>query len=160
MIRKRRLVLAHSGANIQPYLQKAERDKQEYEAARKVYEEDAAARARGEDVPDRPPLDANASPLQVPQSLKVEKKELEFTSPEGGFSGFHDPLEGIDLPGLDAIPNHSEQWGDLHHLMGNRPDEKDAQKAGDKEDEGKEAEAEALESKAFESMSAFLADPE
>ncbi|KAK1921340.1 hypothetical protein DB88DRAFT_475231 [Papiliotrema laurentii] len=40
-------------ANDQPFLSQAEKDKQEYEAARKIYEEDAAARARGEDVPTR-----------------------------------------------------------------------------------------------------------
>lgn len=34
-------------------MQQAEKDKQDYEAARKIYEEDAAARARGEDVPMR-----------------------------------------------------------------------------------------------------------
>jgi len=42
-----------SRAHDQPFLQQAEKDKQDYEAARKIYEEDAAARARGEDVPTR-----------------------------------------------------------------------------------------------------------
>ncbi|AFR92577.2 hypothetical protein C343_00454 [Cryptococcus neoformans C23] len=51
-----------------PYLEQAEHDKQTYETARKQYEEDSAARARGEDVPIRA-VEAPASPPKPPASI-------------------------------------------------------------------------------------------
>jgi hypothetical protein len=41
----------------QPYLKQAELDKAEYDTLRKEYEDDAAARARGDDVPERKHVD-------------------------------------------------------------------------------------------------------
>lgn len=162
----------------QPYLSKAEKDKQDYEVARKIYEADATARARGEIVPDRPHIEIQQTHVETPQSLKPdsetllpslpvkseaeldfsslkpEKKDLEFSSPDhptyDQFAGFNDPLEGIDLPGLDPMVDNQEQWDDLHHLMGEN------QKAREKSDEDK---VDAKEAEAFESMSAFIADP-
>ncbi|KAE8541205.1 hypothetical protein D1P53_002562 [Cryptococcus gattii VGV] len=51
-----------------PYLEQAEHDKQTYETARKQYEEDSAARARGEDVPIRA-VETPASPPKPPASI-------------------------------------------------------------------------------------------
>ncbi|WVO16044.1 hypothetical protein L204_103709 [Cryptococcus depauperatus] len=52
-----------------PYLEQAEHDKQAYEVARKQYEDDAAARARGEDIPVRPVIDISSSPPKPPASM-------------------------------------------------------------------------------------------
>ena len=56
---------------LQPYLQQAERDKQDYETQRKLYEGDAAARARGEDVPLRTlPIPDLPIKLELPKPRK------------------------------------------------------------------------------------------
>ncbi|WVQ82573.1 hypothetical protein IAT38_004703 [Cryptococcus sp. DSM 104549] len=52
-----------------PFLVQAEHDKAGYEEARKRYEDDAAARARGEDVPTRPPEKIVSSPPRPPASI-------------------------------------------------------------------------------------------
>ncbi|WVQ72319.1 hypothetical protein IAR50_001869 [Cryptococcus sp. DSM 104548] len=52
-----------------PYLEQAEYDKQAYEVARKQYEADSAARARGEDIPVRTPVDVSSSPPKPPSSI-------------------------------------------------------------------------------------------
>ncbi|KAL7420254.1 hypothetical protein Q5752_005223 [Cryptotrichosporon argae] len=60
-----------------PYLTQAERDKQEYENLRKAYEEDAAARARGETVPERPYVDLQNVSVVPPPSLLIPKPKAE-----------------------------------------------------------------------------------
>ncbi|GMK56968.1 hypothetical protein CspeluHIS016_0308080 [Cutaneotrichosporon spelunceum] len=53
-----------------PYLQQAEKDKQEYEALRKIYEDDAAARQRGEAQSDRPIFkEIESAVINPPKSL-------------------------------------------------------------------------------------------
>ncbi|TYJ57493.1 hypothetical protein B9479_001810 [Cryptococcus floricola] len=52
-----------------PYLEQAELSKQAYEIARKQYEEESAARARGEDIPLRIPIDVTSSPPKPPSSI-------------------------------------------------------------------------------------------
>ncbi|ODN89656.1 hypothetical protein L198_06344 [Cryptococcus wingfieldii CBS 7118] len=52
-----------------PYLEQAELSKQAYEIARKQYEEESAARARGEDIPVRTPIDVTSSPPKPPSSI-------------------------------------------------------------------------------------------
>ncbi|WRT63304.1 uncharacterized protein IL334_000209 [Kwoniella shivajii] len=154
-----------------PYLQQAEHDKQEYEAARKVYEEEAAARARGEDVPRRPPVvpESSSHPAPAPTSLlkheigdhtssdsvkpsspagdAAPSSEPNFTGFEAGdipgssdntpaqtagdfeiddFKGFTDPLQDIDLAGLEGITaggdGNEPQWDELQKLMGTTDD--------------------------------------
>ncbi|ORY23549.1 hypothetical protein BCR39DRAFT_561920 [Naematelia encephala] len=132
-----------------PFLQQAERDKQEYEAARKIYEDDAAARARGEDVPPRPVVVPESKPIPVPKIeakpvIKAEEtlpsfndythdsdsSETEHPQPSAEpasavdeFTGFSDPLEGMDLGGFSAIApvpevDNGHHWDDLTKLMG------------------------------------------
>lgn len=60
---------------IQPFLQQAERDKQDYEAARKVYEDEAAARARGEEYVHKTDPHAEASKIVPPIPLAAVTNE-------------------------------------------------------------------------------------
>lgn len=53
----------------------AEKDKQEYESLRKIYEDDAAARARGEAVPDRPQFAEIQSSIVDPPKSLLEPKD-------------------------------------------------------------------------------------
>ncbi|WWC57682.1 uncharacterized protein I303_100216 [Kwoniella dejecticola CBS 10117] len=160
-----------------PYLQQAENDKQEYEAARKVYEDEAAARARGEDVPRRPPVipESSSHPAPAPTSLlrddvkayvpaiHASSDPAKASSPAGDgvpssdnnfagfenpdqpgssehtpaqgsgdfeldeFKGFTDPLQDMDLAGLEGIAanttdNSEPQWDELQKLMGTTDD--------------------------------------
>ncbi|WWC90129.1 uncharacterized protein L201_005062 [Kwoniella dendrophila CBS 6074] len=154
-----------------PYLQQAENDKQEYEAARKVYEEEAAARARGEDIPRRPPVvpESSTHPAPAPTSLlrddvkpHTSSDPIKPSSPVGDgnpssesnfagfeapdehessddspaqnagdydmdeFKGFTDPLQDMDLTGLEGITAGGEtsepQWDELQKLMGTTDD--------------------------------------
>ncbi|TXT08125.1 uncharacterized protein COLE_05049 [Cutaneotrichosporon oleaginosum] len=62
-----------------PYLQQAEKDKQEYEALRKIYEDDAAARQRGEAQSDRPIFkEIESAVINPPKSLLEPRKEGDF----------------------------------------------------------------------------------
>ena len=60
---------------MQPYLQQAEQDKKEYESARKLYEQDAAARARGEEVPIRNVLISEISSVGKSEMPKILKRD-------------------------------------------------------------------------------------
>ncbi|RXK39629.1 hypothetical protein M231_03131 [Tremella mesenterica] len=106
-----------------PFLQQAEKDKQEYEAARKIYEDDAAARARGEDVPDRPLLPHVSSPVTIDlKSIREEPKQESPTARqalhqvEPTLAGFHHdsdeevphgdgshPFESIEIDEFDGF---------------------------------------------------------
>ena len=55
-------------------MSQAEHDKQEYEALRKVYEDEAAARARGEDVPSRPIVVPEVPPVKLQQGKSHKRK--------------------------------------------------------------------------------------
>ncbi|WVW81367.1 hypothetical protein I302_103359 [Kwoniella bestiolae CBS 10118] len=169
-----------------PYLQQAEHDKQEYEAARKVYEEEAAARARGEDVPLRPPVipESSTHPAPAPISLlqgdnkaypsgehgssdpikpsspagehppSSEPNFAGFENPDHNdsnentpaqnpsgdfemdeFKGFTDPLQDMDLTGLEGITAGGDasepQWDELQKLMGTTDDGYDDKPAKD-----------------------------
>jgi hypothetical protein len=159
-------------ADIQPFLNQAENDKQTYESARKVYEEEAAARARGElvdpktdpnaeasttvppipiaassapgaqtliDVNDHvlapptpqldtqtPQVDAETSPdfAQFTHDSDEDKKPQSsgFDTSIDDFQGFPDPLQDMDLTGLEGMTSgggqSNQQWDDLHNLMG------------------------------------------
>ncbi|OCF42160.1 hypothetical protein I317_04011 [Kwoniella heveanensis CBS 569] len=182
-----------------PYLQQAEHDKQEYEAARKIYEDDAAARARGE-VPTHPaggsdpvtgvkgeennndgesgehhyplfpssdPVKASSSPVvndvkypssepnfpdfqqgdsrgsasNIPAQQGEERRTIEHSSDDDDdeFQGFTDPLEEMELAGLEnmtgAGESHEPQWDELQRLMGTTDDGYDekAEEGGVKE---------------------------
>ncbi|WWC67228.1 uncharacterized protein I206_101135 [Kwoniella pini CBS 10737] len=171
-----------------PYLQQAENDKQEYEAARKIYEDEAAARARGEDVPRRPPAipESSTHPAPAPTSLlrddvkaynpadHTSSDPVKPSSPAGegvpssdnnfagfesnpdhpgssdhtpahgsgdfeldDFKGFTDPLQDMDLAGLEGITtntadNNEPQWDELQKLMGTTDDGYDNSSAEDK----------------------------
>jgi hypothetical protein len=103
-----------------PYLQQAEKDKQDYEALRKIYEDDAAARARGEATSERPTFPAIQSASIVPPKSLLEKKHVshkskdgkDFTSPTSGqfdsgleMDSFH-AFEDMDLTGLEGMTGH------------------------------------------------------
>jgi len=117
---------------LQPYLQQAEQDKQEYESARKMYEEDAAARARGEDVPPRPvhvpdvpivKLELSKPRVKDVLREKPSKVAAKIEEPDFGefthettehdetdhsmeiadYQGFQDPLEDTDLSGFHGV---------------------------------------------------------
>ncbi|WVQ64400.1 uncharacterized protein L199_002566 [Kwoniella botswanensis] len=160
-----------------PYLQQAEHDKQEYEAARKIYEEEAAARARGEDVPLRPPVMPESSTHPAPAPISLLKDDTKpyqsgehsssdpvkpsspagdhppssepnfagFENPDNNesnentpapnasgdfemdeFKGFTDPLQDMDLTGLEGITaggdGNEPQWDELQKLMGTTDD--------------------------------------
>lgn len=75
-----------------PFLQQAEKDKQDYEELRKMYESDAAAKARGEDVPDRPEL-----------------HDIEYHAPKPVISGLDQPSAVMASGKLEPdIPKEEE----------------------------------------------------
>lgn len=60
-------------------MQQAEKDKQEYEALRKIYEDDAAARARGDNINDRPVFkEIESALINPPKSLLEPRKEGDY----------------------------------------------------------------------------------
>lgn len=117
-------------------MQQAERDKQQYELARKQYEEDAAARARGEDVPSRPLYIPNVK-AEEPNfgeftyaTPDINEAELANRSMDDEFNEFQNPLEATEM-NLSAFPgvaasggvDHEGQWDDLQNLIGNPAEE-------------------------------------
>lgn len=116
---------SHGGigrADEKPYLAQAEKDKADYEEARKLYESDAAARARGEDVPERIMIDVSQShvdppasllnsdgPLPLPSSVTGHNLGGDVKSPFDQYTNFNDPLDGIDL-GLGEGQGLNGQW--------------------------------------------------
>ncbi|ORX41251.1 hypothetical protein BD324DRAFT_596904 [Kockovaella imperatae] len=123
-----------------PFLSQAEHDKQEYEAARKIYEDEAAARARGEDIPSRPVV-VQDIPQSKPASGKSHKKKVsppkvesdvkqesatDVKTPPGDvdssmeFPGFPDLAGDMDLGGFHNVgdTHHTADWGELHTIMG------------------------------------------
>ncbi|WWD22786.1 hypothetical protein CI109_107279 [Kwoniella shandongensis] len=102
-----------------PYLQQAEHDKQEYEAARKVYEEEAAARARGEDVPARAIIVPDVPPVSTDRP-KPRKKKEEVKSDPVTTEVKPSPHSGEPAPSSDpTFPDFAA--GDSHHSTDNTP---------------------------------------
>lgn len=131
-----------------PYLQQAEKDKQDYESARRLYEEDAAARARGEDVPPRPiVVPEPVVNLGIPRARRVVKKEepidIDVKEPNFGdfshgtpedhslevedYQAFPNTLEDLDLSTFRGVaaPGDRDQEVDweLGNLMGDGPED-------------------------------------
>ncbi|WVR03164.1 hypothetical protein IAU60_000154 [Kwoniella sp. DSM 27419] len=100
-----------------PYLQQAEQDKQEYEAARKIYEDEAAARARGE-VSSRSAPDADVAGISgLP---KEEKHDLE--SGEHPSSDTHQATSPEVKATVSSDPNFPDfQQGDSRGSASNTP---------------------------------------
>jgi hypothetical protein len=117
---------------------------------RKTYEDDAAARARGETVPDRSVTVVQRTETPKPTIKELPDGESNFKDdslvsaafsedhllddlPDTSidmdeFNGFHDPLEGIDLGGFQAVTAEGTaeggpQWEEIHNLMGVLPGE-------------------------------------
>ncbi|WVF66615.1 hypothetical protein IAT40_001355 [Kwoniella sp. CBS 6097] len=89
-----------------PYLQQAEHDKQEYEAARKIYEDDAAARARGE-VPSGP---AAGGSDPVSGGIKGEENNNDGESGE-----HHYPPHFPSSDPVKPSPSSSSPVNDVNH---------------------------------------------
>jgi hypothetical protein len=104
-------------------LQQAEKDKQDYEAARKVYEEDAAARARGEDVPMRtypePAVDVPKPVIKEAQASDVADKPLLTVAPNTELLK-SEPLTGAEtmfgsFSHTDVEPTPEEETPHIDH---------------------------------------------
>ncbi|KAK8844668.1 hypothetical protein IAR55_006517 [Kwoniella newhampshirensis] len=105
-----------------PYLQQAEHDKQEYEAARKVYEEEAAARARGEDIPARaivvPDVSSVSNDRPKPRKKKEEAKSEVAQSSSVDVKA--SPSSGEAAPSSDpTFPDFGH--ADSHHSTNDTP---------------------------------------
>ncbi|KAI9634255.1 uncharacterized protein MKK02DRAFT_28906 [Dioszegia hungarica] len=93
----------------QPYLQRAEADKLHYDTTKRQYEDDAAARSRGETVPSRS-VDVKPPNVEIPLSLKLA---LSPVAPD------LEQLSGFD----DILPD--QEWGDLNNMMGEKDEKPD-----------------------------------
>ena len=129
----------------QPFLAQAEHDKQEYEAARKIYEDEAAARARGEatplvpaDVPDIPVVrfePGKSHKKKLPKALRAQQAAeaaARLTSTPPNPSSSAEPSDPAEIPHTsddlhfdDPLENmfqtgssNHEEWGELGKLMG------------------------------------------
>lgn len=95
-----------------PYLKQAELDKAEYDALRKQYEDDAAARARGEDVPEREHVEPSYAKETVSPRLlaavlprHLSEVELDDVVPreEGGEGDAGVTPGDVDVPHDEAL---------------------------------------------------------